>query len=241
MSASWIIDGYNVILRLGSDGRLDDGELARRRQVLEEMVTQFGRQRGICPLVVYDGLRLPGGPVGGGRDDHLEVTFVEPPADADDLIHHRAAGWRREGKEVRVVTSDEGLALRVRNEGAVVISTEAFGRRLVELGRKRSTGPAEADGMADIEAHFLALHHEEVRRRAEDRPVASAAPVALEPVAVPPAPPAQVYKTRKEKEPAMGQESAASREERRLKGRLRQQRRLQAQRRGRGEQRRRRH
>lgn len=235
MSACWIIDGYNVILRLGSDGRLDDGELARRRQILEEMVTHFGRQRGICPLVVYDGLRLPGGPAGGNRGDHLEVTFVEPPSEADDLIHHRAAGRRREGKEVRVVTSDEGLSLRVRNEGAVVISAEAFGRRLVELGRKKNAGLGEADGMADIEAHFLALHHEEVRRRAGNRPAA------LAPVAVAPAPTAQVYKTREERAPAMGQESAVSREERRLKGRLRQERRLQAQRRRRGEQRRRRH
>ena len=136
MSAFWIIDGYNVILRLGSAGRLPDGELAQRRQDLEEMVIQFGRHRDICPLVVYDGRKLSGGHAGSGRGDHLEVSFVEPPADADDLIHHRAAGQRREGKEVRVVTSDEGLALRVRNEGAVVISTEVFGRQLA-LGRKR--------------------------------------------------------------------------------------------------------
>ena len=112
MSAFWIIDGYNVILRLGSDGRLDDGELARRRKVLEERVTQFGRHRGICPLVVYDGLRLPGGHAASGRGDHLEVTFVEPPSEADDLIHHRATGWRREGREVRVVTSDEDPGVR---------------------------------------------------------------------------------------------------------------------------------
>ena len=227
MSAFWIIDGYNVILRLGSDGRLDDGELARRRKVLEERVTQFGRHRGICPLVVYDGLRLPGGHAASGRGDHLEVTFVEPPSEADDLIHHRATGWRREGREVRVVTSDEGLARRVRSEGAVVISTEAFGLRLVELGRKKNAGPGEAGGMADIEAHFLALHHEEERRRAEDRPVAPAAVVA----AAPPAPPGRAHKALREKKQAMGEEAVVSRNERRLKGRLRQQRRLQARRR----------
>jgi predicted RNA-binding protein with PIN domain len=223
MSACWIIDGYNVILRLGSTGRLEDGELARRRQVLEEMVTRFGRHQGICPLVVYDGLRLPGAHAGGGRGDNLEVTFVEPPSEADDLIHHRAAGRRREGRKVRVVTSDEGLAWRVRNEGAVVISAEAFGQRLVELGQNRKVGAGDADGMADIEAHFLALHHEEERRR------------------VTPAPPARVIKRQNDAAQALCKKPADSREEHRLKGRLRQQRRLQAQRRGREDGRRRRH
>ncbi len=241
MSASWIIDGYNVILRLGSAGRLPDGELAQRRQVLEESVTRFGRQRGICPLVVYDGRRMSGGHAGASREDHLDVTFVAPPADADDLIHHRAAGWRREGREVRVVTSDEGLASRVRNEGAVVISTEAFGSRLVELRRKRTAGPGEAAGMADIEAHFMALHHEEERRVAELRLVATAPPAGTAQATAKPAPPSPVNRMRKEKAPGMSEESAVSREEQHLKGRQRQQRRLQAQRRGRAGQRRRRH
>ncbi len=238
MSASWIIDGYNVILRLGSAGRLPDGELAQRRQVLEDEVAHFGRQRGIRPLVVYDGRRMSGGHAGASREDHLEVTFVAPPADADDLVHHRAAGWRREGREVRVVTSDEGLASRVRNEGAVVISTEAFGSRLVELRRKRTAGPDEAAGMADIEAHFMALHHEEERREAEHRLVATAPPARLAQATAKPAP---ANRMRKEKAPGMSEASLVSREEQRLKGQLRQQRRLQAQRRGRAGQRRRRH
>jgi len=220
----WIIDGYNVILRLGSPGRLDPGELARRRHVLEDKVARFGRHRHIRPLVVYDGQRLPGGPGGGVRSDSLEVTFVEPPSEADDMIHHRAAGWRREGREVRVVTSDGGLALRVRAEGAVVISAEAFGQRLMERGRQQGGEPHAGEGMADIEAHFLTLHHQEEEQRS-----------ALEVAA-----PAEVNRSRPGLA-AAAQDAGAATEERRRKGRMRQQRRLQNQRRAGRAGRRRRH
>lgn len=171
VNATWIIDGCNVILRLGEPGFDPPGEQARRRQVLEEAVAAFGADNSRRLIIIYDGQKMQPGYTRPLHDERLTVTFVEPPEIADDLIYEHAARYRREGHTVRAVTSDQGLATSLRALEVDVVSAEAFGERLVR--RRWGGGPGGRGGppespfpggggasMADIEAHFLDLPDE---------------------------------------------------------------------------------
>jgi predicted RNA-binding protein with PIN domain len=159
-----IVDGYNLILRLGSGADLAPGELARRRQVLEEHLVLYGKQERILRVVIYDGLRMAGGHLGARRDDDLEVVFADPPAIADDLIFQRARRHLQEARVVQVVTSDGGLAAGVRAEGAQVISVEDFGDALMAQVTSRSARRTGVELMPDIHEHFMAVHRQEELR-----------------------------------------------------------------------------
>ncbi|MGH9064727.1 MAG: DUF188 domain-containing protein [Acidimicrobiales bacterium] len=125
--------------RAAAMGRLT-AELARFRAALGEPVT-----------VVFDGRP----PTAGGGSPPVEVVGVRggpPPVEvvgvpggpdaADDEIARRVAGDARPA-EVVVVTSDAGLAGRVRGSGARVVGARAFRRRLLPAALG---DPAAADG-----------------------------------------------------------------------------------------------
>jgi predicted RNA-binding protein with PIN domain len=120
--ARWIVDGMNVI---GSrpDGWWRDRPGAQRR--LAEELAEFAAAGGDEVAVVFDGkpfeLEAPG----------VDVAFASRrgPDAADDDIAGRVAADGDPGS-LSVVTSDEGLAERVRAHGAEVIGAGAFRRRM---------------------------------------------------------------------------------------------------------------
>ncbi len=113
-----IVDGNNVI---GSrpDGWWRDRAGATRRLVALLGAWAAAEDRDV--LVVFDG-RPPGGLA---APDRVEVRFAERsgPDAADDVIAALVAGAPA-GAEV--VTSDAGLAARVRAHGATVRGARAF-------------------------------------------------------------------------------------------------------------------
>jgi predicted RNA-binding protein with PIN domain len=120
----WIVDASNVI---GSrpDGWWRDREGAARR--LLEQLRGFGEDVTVV---------LDAGPAEwAGREGTLEVAIAPRRGRdaADDEIARRVAADPDPGS-IRVVTSDAGLAARVREHGAQVEGAGSFRRRLDRLG-----------------------------------------------------------------------------------------------------------
>jgi predicted RNA-binding protein with PIN domain len=146
-----VIDGYNVIFRLARDAEFRPGEIQRLRTELEAAVSAYGRRRGVRPWIVYDGKSMGVSHAGAKELEHLKVSYADPPAEADDVICQMARQIRAEGRSVEIVTSDAGLAERLREVGAETVTVESFNDR---LGTTRAGNRPQ---VGDIEAHFLAL------------------------------------------------------------------------------------
>ena len=128
MSASrtaWLIDGNNVM------GSRPDGWWRDRRGAARALATQladFAAREGAPVTVVFDGapfeFAVPG-------EAPLEVAFASRRGRdaADDEIARRVAG-AADPAALTVVTSDAGLARRVREHGAEVVSAGRFRRGL---------------------------------------------------------------------------------------------------------------
>jgi predicted RNA-binding protein with PIN domain len=120
-----IVDGNNVI---GSrpDGWWRDRAAATRRLVGQ--LAAWAPAAGEAVTVVFDGPR----PDELDAPDAVAVVFAgrSGPNAADDVIAKLVADDPRP-ESLRVVTSDAGLAARVRAHGAQVLGSRSFRDRLV--------------------------------------------------------------------------------------------------------------
>ena len=120
MPARIVIDGNNVI---GSrpDGWWSDRPGATRRLV--EQLGAWAAREDRDALVVFDGAP----PAGLPAPPRVEVRFAERGGRdaADDAIAAHVAADDAP-RELEVVTSDAGLARRVRAHGAVVLGARRF-------------------------------------------------------------------------------------------------------------------
>jgi predicted RNA-binding protein with PIN domain len=118
----WIVDGMNVI---GSrpDGWWRDRPGAVRR--LTEALARRHAATGDDITVVYDGRAVPDLP------DGVQVMFAATRGrDAADDEIVRVVGADVDPSSLRVVTSDAGLAARVRALGAQVVPSSDFRAQL---------------------------------------------------------------------------------------------------------------
>jgi len=117
----WIVDGMNLIGSV-ADGWWRDRAAARRRLIgaLGGLAAQ-----GHVVSVVFDG-RLDEAAVAAGNACDVDVSFAPGgPNAADDVIASMCAALTNPD-EVTVVTSDAGLAARVRASGVAVVGVSAF-------------------------------------------------------------------------------------------------------------------
>ncbi|RMG57657.1 MAG: hypothetical protein D6713_09250 [Deltaproteobacteria bacterium] len=115
-----IVDGYNLAHRLY--GNMD---LEEMRETLLEMISLYGSRKRRRVTVVFDGSSMA--PTGKESRKWVSVLYSRPPEKADDLIA-RLASERGEGAVI--VTSDRGLAARVEQKGAHVVTCEEYARIL---------------------------------------------------------------------------------------------------------------
>lgn len=109
----WLIDGSNVLGAWRRDVRSDQS-----KRDLVRALANFSRARKARMSVVFDGLPPPSFPSHLGS---VSVAFSGGRS-ADDVIAERAAsgsGWN-------VVTSDQGLAHRIRRRSVEVVSAQTF-------------------------------------------------------------------------------------------------------------------
>jgi uncharacterized protein YaiI (UPF0178 family) len=117
----WLVDGMNVI------GSRPTGWWRDRPRAMRELVEQLERL-GEPVTVVFDGRPFELDDTGD-----VEVLFASRrgrDAADDDIAAFVAAS----GEPLRVVTSDAGLAERVRPDGVEVVGAKAFRAMLDELG-----------------------------------------------------------------------------------------------------------
>jgi predicted RNA-binding protein with PIN domain len=158
-----VIDGYNLIFRLAGREARPPHEVQHLKEELETAVERYGQGRGVRPWIIYDGKRLGPSHPAARQEPHLRVSYADPPAEADDVIVQMTAQMRARGRRVEVVTSDAGLAARLTESGARIVSVEEFGGRLVS--RRTTASPP----MGDLEEHFLGLHAWEEEKRERER------------------------------------------------------------------------
>ncbi|MBU1274681.1 MAG: NYN domain-containing protein [Proteobacteria bacterium] len=121
-----VIDGYNLIHAVPELAFASDkGE---GREALMEALRLYRKRRPHKIKVIFDGGLEPGGDQQSLAG--MPVGFSGAERSADDVIAALAA---REGAGITVVTSDRELAGRCRVHGAVVLTSEEFGNRLLEV------------------------------------------------------------------------------------------------------------
>ena len=130
----WLVDGMNVI---GSrpDGWWRDRQAAMRRLV--DQLERWAAEGSDQVTVVFEG--PPSAALGCRAVEVAHAPRARPDA-ADDEILRRVEGDPRP-EAIRVVTSDRGLADRVRAAGAVACPAGAFRARLDGLGRPPGPAP----------------------------------------------------------------------------------------------------
>jgi predicted RNA-binding protein with PIN domain len=123
--ARWIVDGMNVI------GARPDGWWRDRAGAMKRLVAELERlaAEGEDVTVVFDAK-----PREPPHSDRIKIAFARRGGRdaADDEIVRLVASDPEPGS-LRVVTSDRGLAARVREHGADVIGAAELRRRLDEL------------------------------------------------------------------------------------------------------------
>ncbi|MBI5017595.1 MAG: NYN domain-containing protein [Deltaproteobacteria bacterium] len=147
-----ILDGHNLI------GRAPGLSLADEAGGREELLRRVGARKGSGRenvVVVFDGNRP--GSAQEGRFGGLRVVYAPAGRSADEEILRRVG--QTNAQAATVVTSDRGLAARVRGLGATAESCEHF---LARLARRPGASDAEAKpegGPREVEA-WLAVFRE---------------------------------------------------------------------------------
>ena len=123
---SWVIDGSNLLGHARSD-------VAAKRKLVQALA-QFARARRTKVICLFDGVEPEhfGTHLGGVR-----VVFSGTRS-ADELIATQVASgnWK-------VVTSDRGLAAKVRRRAVEVVESSTFLRELENLPVAETTSSAE--------------------------------------------------------------------------------------------------
>lgn len=122
---SWVVDGNNVLGRLGADLRFS---IDAKRDLIRRLA-EFARVQKTRVACYFDGEE----PEHFGK--HLgSVTVVfSGAAIADDLIAARLTG----GRGWQLVTSDKALAARVRGRGVEIVEASEFLRMIEEASQKQ--------------------------------------------------------------------------------------------------------
>ena len=135
----YLIDGHNLIPKLGLDLSSYDDEIA-----LIERLNEFSRISRRGRLEIYFDNARPGGP-----DKHkiglVSVNFVRKPMIADEAIRLRLKQLKNDAKNWNVVSSDHRVQAEARSVGARIISSDEFARTVIETLRAGPPGPGEAE------------------------------------------------------------------------------------------------
>jgi len=125
----YIIDGHNLIGQL-SDISLSDMD---DEQLLLSMLEVYFKGIRKKAFVYFDQ-----GSLLGGREyssAFLEVKFVRFPKTADEAIIEKLKSLKGNAKNFHIVSSDNWVINNSQKLGAKVISSEFFGRKIIEKNR----------------------------------------------------------------------------------------------------------
>jgi len=122
---SWVIDGNNVLGRLGEGVRFS---IDAKRDLIRRLA-EFARAQKTRVACYFDGAE----PEHFGKDLGSVTVIFSGSETADDLIAGRLTG----GRGWQLVTSDKALAARVRGRGVAIVEASAFLRMIEEASREQ--------------------------------------------------------------------------------------------------------
>lgn len=141
MSLHLIIDGYNLIRRSASLSSVELDSLEEGRKVLIRRLARYKRFKAHEITVVFDGTQSSNPSGRQSRVSGIEVIFSRPGELADSVIKRLAA---REGQRAVVVTSDRQVSDYAQRQGAAIISSQEFERRMA-MASKLDLAGADAE------------------------------------------------------------------------------------------------
>jgi len=157
MSTPHLIDGHNLIPKLGLSLRNADDEM--------ELVTRlqtFCRVERQQVEVYFDG--APAGQAGTRKFGLVTAHFVRLGTTADSAIRARLKSLGRAARGWIVVTSDRQVQADARAAGAQVSSSDMFARRVLEAMHAPAPGPAAEAPVSEEEVEeWLRLFRENKR------------------------------------------------------------------------------
>jgi len=124
MGVKIIVDGYNLLFRMGS---FQGSNLEESRNSLLDMLSAYAKARRQSLIVVLDGQQ-----VGDDRVSYrkgVTAIYTVPPETADDRIVKLSFSMR---EKALVVTSDGGLASRILPSRCGHVTVEEFLPKLEE-------------------------------------------------------------------------------------------------------------
>jgi len=125
----YIIDGHNLIGHLSGISLSDMDD----EQLLLSMLEVYFKGIRKKAFVYFDQ-----GSIFGNRDFNsafLEVKFVRFPKTADQAIIEKLKSLKGNAKNFHIVSSDNWVINNSQKLGAKVISSEFFGRKIIEKNR----------------------------------------------------------------------------------------------------------
>jgi predicted RNA-binding protein with PIN domain len=155
MSATYVIDGYNLLHAMGIlGGRVGPGGLEKARARLLGLLAGTFEAESSAVTVVFDAA----GAVPGGTpeidDRGLHVMFAVGKQEADDVIE-RLIRQASAPKSLHVVSDDRRVQQAARRRHCVDLGCEDFLQRLDKMRRRQA--PAEAsgkpEGLSEEEMH----------------------------------------------------------------------------------------
>lgn len=132
-----IIDGYNLIRRSDRLSALDNQDLQYGRDGLLTSLQAYHRKKRHRITVVFDAADAPGQMQRKGFRNGIEIRFSSKGESADAVIMNMV---RHEREKALVVSSDREVSDFSSSQGAAVLTSSAFERKLSE---------AEFDGLDD--------------------------------------------------------------------------------------------
>jgi predicted RNA-binding protein with PIN domain len=131
-----VVDGYNLIRRVGELKALDERELELGRAELERLLSRYvSSRKNLRAVVVYDS---PSAPSGSYRSATLPGVSVRYSDRADETVVELARRFAAAGDQVLAVSSDRsGVALPLAGVNRVEVhkAEEFWSARLAAPGR----------------------------------------------------------------------------------------------------------
>ncbi len=123
----WLIDGHNLIPKMGLSLRAETDEAS-----LSERLNEYARLTGRTIEVYFD--RGRNGAAHEETVGTIRVHFVSGRTSADAALIYRVSKMKK-SDSITVVTSDRSVQVQVRGFGARVVSSEAFAAEVEEAFR----------------------------------------------------------------------------------------------------------
>lgn len=158
-----VIDGYNLIRRSAHFGALDLQDLQAGREALIDALAAYKKIKAFEITVVFDGTAAAPGMPHRDKLKGIVLHYSRSGETADAVIKRMA---RSQKQKLLVVSSDHEIADYAAANGAGVVSSEEFEKRMMMARLMDTKGGDESESIVD---RPLGTHKKGPARRTSKR------------------------------------------------------------------------